>query len=139
MATILFVHAAAVSLDATIAALNAGSTGLDARHELIAGLVDPAAVAFAGDDADFGRIRAAVRSVLRGDERRVVLSCSVYNGLAPRLTSDLGIPVERSDDAGVVAALARGRRVGLAVSYPPSYGVIAEHLAAAAGAQPAAI
>lgn len=134
---LLFVHAAAVSQAAVEAALvNRPLPGLEIRHALIGGLVDPAALEFAEDDAAFERIHAALRTRLSGREARIVLSCSVYNGFAPRLGAALGIPVERSDDAGARAALASGERIALAVSYPPSREVIARHirsLAAAAG------
>jgi hypothetical protein len=72
---------------------------------------------------------------LLGDEERIVLSCSVYNGFAQRLEASLAIPVERSDDAGARAALAAGDRIALAVSYPPSREIIARHLRSLAAAQ----
>lgn len=83
---------------------------------------------FAHDDVDYARIRGALSAHLRGDESRVVLSCSVYNGFAPRLAAEFGLPVERSDDAGARAIVARAARIGLAVSYPPSYDVVESHL-----------
>jgi len=128
----LFVHAAPVSLAATQAGLERKRARFAVRHALVPGIVDPRAMSFAQDDVDYARIRAAVAAHLRGDETRVVLSCSVYNGFAPRLTADFGLPVERSDDAGSCEALQGGARVGLAVSYPPSYAVIKAHLAALA-------
>jgi len=129
---ILFFHAAAVSLAATQAAIERTRTRLPVRHALATGLVDPRAMNFAHDEIDYARIRTALGGHLRGDETRVVLSCSVYNGFAPRLEADLGIAVERSDDAGARAVLAHGPRVGLAVSYPPSYEVVEAHLVALA-------
>ena len=89
---------------------------------------------FAEDDVDYARIRGALAANLRGDETRVILSCSVYNGFAPRLAAEFGVPIERSDDAGSRIAVAAGRRVGLAVSYPPSYAVVERHLEALARA-----
>lgn len=134
---LLFVHAAAVSQAAVEAALlRRPLSGVRIRHALVAGLVDPAAGEFAEDGAAFQRIHGALRALVRGDESRIVLSCSVYNGFAPRLGAALGIPVERSDDAGARAALATGERIALAVSYPPSREIVARHLhslAAAAG------
>jgi hypothetical protein len=44
----------------------------------------------------------------------------------------LGLPVERSDDAALRAAIACGPRIALAVSYPPSYEIIESHLRAVA-------
>ncbi len=130
---ILFVHAAAVSRSAVEAALaRRPLAAFEVEHALIAGLVDPAAADFAEDDAAFERLRDAVRERLHGREERIVLSCSVYNGFAPRLGETLGLPVERSDDAGARAALAIGSRIALAVSYPPSRDVIARHLRALA-------
>jgi hypothetical protein len=102
---ILFVHAAAVSLAATQAGIGRLRRPLAVRHALVTDLVDPRAMNFAGDDVDYARIRVAVAAHLRGGESRVVLSCSVYNGFAARLTLDLALPVERSDDAGARRAL----------------------------------
>jgi hypothetical protein len=134
---LLFIHAAAVSQAAVEGALARRPLPLcEIRHALVPGLVDPTADAFAEDDAAFERILAAVRAHASGNEARIVLSCSVYNGFAPRLGHALGIPVERSDDAGARVALAAGDRIALAVSYPPSREVVARHirsLAAAAG------
>jgi hypothetical protein len=134
---LLFVHAAAVSQAAVEAALRKRPLpGFTHRHALVAGLVDPSASEFSEDDAAFERILAALRAHARGADARIILSCSVYNGFAPRLGAALGIPVERSDDAGAREALAYGDRIALAVSYPPSREVVARHLrslAAAAG------
>lgn len=125
---ILFLHAAPVSLAATQAGLERVRARYGVRHALAPGIVDPRAMSFAEDDIDYARVRGALGTHLRGDETRVVLSCSVYNGFAKRLEAEFGIPIERSDDAGCCAALERGTRVGLAVSYPPSYAVIEAHL-----------
>jgi hypothetical protein len=125
---ILFLHAAPVSLAATQAALERHRNAPPVRHALAPGIVDPQAMVFAHDDTDYERLRAAVAGHLRGDEARLVLSCSVYNEFAQRLERDIGIPVERSDDAGAHCVLARGPRIGLAVSYPPSYEVVEGHL-----------
>jgi hypothetical protein len=134
---LLFVHAAAVSQAAVEAALRKRPLpGITLRHALVAGLVDPSASEFSEDDAAFERILAALRAHARGADARIILSCSVYNGFAPRLGAALGVPVERSDDAGAREALAYGDRIALAVSYPPSREVVARHLrslAAAAG------
>ena len=125
---ILFVHAAAVSLAATQAGIERLRKPVAIRHTLAIGIVDPRAMFFAHDDIDYARIRQAVASHLRGDESRVILSCSVYNGFASRLATDLGLPVERSDEAGARAVSLRGARIGLAVSYPPSYAVVEARL-----------
>lgn len=126
---ILFLHAAAVSLAATQAGIGRLRRPLAARHALVTDLVDPRAMNFAGDDVDYARIRSALVAHLRGGESRAVLSCSVYNAFAPRLSVDLDLPVERSDDAGARGALEKGTRIGLAVSYPPSYAIVEAHLA----------
>jgi hypothetical protein len=112
---------------------------LAVRHALVTDLVDPRAMNFAGDDVDYARIRVAVAAHLRGGESRVVLSCSVYNGFAARLTLDLALPVERSDDAGARRALEKGKRIGLAVSYPPSYAIVESHLLHLAAERAAAL
>jgi hypothetical protein len=129
---ILFLHAAHVSLDATEAALARLDRALRVRHALALDLVDPNAMTFSQDDAAYARLKTALMHHLHGDETRVVLSCSVFNGFASRLGAELGLPVERSDDAGTHLAIARGPRIGLAVSYPPSYDVVASHLVAVA-------
>lgn len=129
---ILFLHAAPVSLEATEAALARLDHAPRVRHALAPGLVDPNATTFAQDEAAYAKLHGALVKHLRGDETRVILSCSVFNGFAPRLTAELHLPVERSDDAGTYAALACGPRVGLAVSYPPSYDVVASHVRAVA-------
>jgi len=125
---ILFLHAAPVSLEATEAALARLNRAPRVRHALAPDLLDPNALAFEQDEASYAKLRGALSEHLRGDETRVVLSCSVFNGFAPRLTADLNLPVERSDDAGAYAAIGCGSRIGLAVSYPPSYDVVASHL-----------
>ena len=130
---ILFLHAATVSLAATEARLQRTPAAPRIRHALVPELVDPSAASFAEDEADYQRIRSALKTHLQGDESGVVLSCSVFNGFALRLAAELGLPVERSDDAGIRAALACGPRIGLAVSYPPSYRIIEDHLQAVAG------
>jgi hypothetical protein len=129
---ILFVHAAAVSLAATQASLQRARVTDGIRHALLPGLVDTKEMRFALGDGDFSRLLAALAPHVRGDETRIVLSCSVYNGFAPQLEARLGRPVERSDDAGTRSALARGGRIALAVSYPPSYPVIESHVLAVA-------
>jgi len=129
---ILFLHAAPVSLEAITAALARYGGALPVRHALAPDLVDPNAMAFEQDETSYAKLLAALAKHLRGDETRVVLSCSVFNGFAPRLATELALPVERSDDAGTYAALGCGSRIGLAVSYPPSYHVVAAHLKAVA-------
>jgi len=129
---ILFLHAAPVSLAATQAGLERVRAAFRVRHALAAGIVDPRAMFFARDASSYARIRSALSANVRGDEKRVVLSCSVYNGFAERLEAEFGVPVERSYDAGSHAALERGRRIGLAVSYPPSYPVVEAHVQALA-------
>ncbi|GAC1567372.1 MAG: hypothetical protein NVS2B3_05170 [Vulcanimicrobiaceae bacterium] len=130
---ILFLHAAPSSLAATQAGLERVRARYPVRHALAPGIVDPRAMSFASDEIDYGRVRGALATHLRGDESRVVLSCSLYNGFAPRLEAEFGLPVERSDDAGSCAVLQRGTRIGLAVSYPPSYAIVEGHLEALAG------
>jgi len=125
----LFIHAAPVSLAATEAALARRKERPHCRHALVTGLVNPKAMSFAQDESAYARLREGVVPHLRGDVERIVLSCSVYNAYAPRLQTDLGVPVERSDDAGVWAVLGCGTRIGLAVSYPPSYAIVEAHLA----------
>lgn len=132
---ILFLHAASVSLAATQEGLERHRARYAVRHALATGIVDPRAMFFAQDDVDYARIRGALAANLRGDETRVILSCSVYNGFAPRLAVEFGMPVERSDDAGSGVALAAGRRIGLAVSYPPSYAIVERHLESLARAE----
>lgn len=132
MSVTLFMHAAAVSLAATQAGIERAWLTRRVRHALASGMVDPTAMVFAHDDAGYGRIREAIAAHLRGDEERIVLSCSVYNGFAPRLSAEFGLPVERSDDAGTRLACSRGPRIGLAVSYPPSYAVVESHVFAIA-------
>jgi|GEM_PF-1217017 hypothetical protein len=128
----LFIHAAPVSLAATEAALERLRDAPRCRHALVPGLVNPKAMSFAQDEPAYERLRSGVRPHLRGDEGRIILSCSVYNVFAARLRADLGVPVERSDDAGVWAVLGCGTRIGLAVSYPPSYSIVEGHMAAVA-------
>ena len=121
-------HAAPVSLEAARRAIERLAQPLQARHALVTDLVDPNATSFAEDDASLQRLEQAVAAHRRGDETRVVLSCSVYNGLASQLEARAGVPVERSDDAVLRAALTYGPNVALAVSYPPSYRIIESHL-----------
>lgn len=125
-------HAAPVSVGATERAIERLQRPFEARHALVTDLVDPNATSFVEDDAAYRKLERAVAAHRSGDETRVVLSCSVYNGFAQRLQDDLGIPVERSDDAALRAAVAYGPRIALAVSYPPSYAIIESHLRAVA-------
>jgi hypothetical protein len=129
---IVFIHAAPVSLAATEAALRHRANAPPVRHALLPGLVDPKAATFEPDEAAFAKLHGAIASELDAGVTRVILSCSVFNGFAPRLESELGVPVERSDDAGTWAALGCGARVGLAVSYAPSFPVVEAHIRAVA-------
>jgi hypothetical protein len=121
-----------VSLAAAETALERLKEPPRCRHVLIPELVNPRAMSFAQDEAAYARLHAAVAAHLRGDDERVILSCSVYNAFAPRLQAEIGKPVERSDDAGVWAVLGCGTRIGLAVSYPPSYSIVETHLTSVA-------
>lgn len=95
---------------------------------LVRELVNPRALSFTQDESAYAKLKRSVTTHLHGDEERVILSCSVYNAFAPRLQAEVGLPVERSDDAGVWAVLGCGTRIGLAVSYPSSYSIVEEHL-----------
>jgi Asp/Glu/hydantoin racemase len=128
----LFIHAAPVSLAATEAALGRLKDPPHCRHALIPELVNPRAMSFAQDESSYANLKRGVAARLHGDEERVILSCSVYNAFAPRLQADVGLPFERSDDAGVWAVLGCGTRVGVVVSYPPSYSIVEEHLTSVA-------
>jgi hypothetical protein len=125
---IVFIHATPISLGATESALRRRANVPPIRHALLPGLVDPNAATFEPDEAAFAKLRDAIASELEVGVDRVILSCSVFNGFAPRLERELGVAVERSDDAGTWAALGCGARVGLAVSYAPSYPVVEAHI-----------
>lgn len=124
----LFIHAAPVSVAATEAALERLKSPPRCRHVLVRELVNPRAMSFAQDESAYAKLKRSVTVHLQGDEERVILSCSVYNAFASRLQAEIGLPVERSDDAGVWAVLGCGTRIGLAVSYPASYSIVEEHL-----------
>jgi hypothetical protein len=122
----LFVHAARVS-QAAVERAAARRAGLRVRHALDESLVPAHDARFEPGETDYARLLAFVRARRRSGDVRAILSCSVYNAFAIRLSADLGLPVERSDAAGAAAA-ARVRRLALAVSYPPSYRTIETHL-----------
>jgi aspartate/glutamate racemase len=125
---VLFVHASAVSLAATQRGLERLVNPPVVRNALETALVDPHAMRFAQDEAGYARLRAAVVPHLHDGAEHVILSCSVYNGYAERLETELGLPVQRSDEAGARSAIDLGLRIGLAVSYPPSYQIIEGYL-----------
>jgi hypothetical protein len=65
---------------------------------------------------------------LARDAERIVLTCSVYNEAARWLSDDLGMRVERSDEAGARALVQTRGPVGILVSYPPSRPVVVDYV-----------
>ena len=112
---------------ATTTALARAGREAEAIHLLDASLVDPAASEFPIDDVRSAQILARARELSERAERLVV-TCSVYNGVVPWLAHDLGISVQRSDAAGARALLATEGPVGLLVSYPPTRPIVEDYV-----------
>lgn len=94
-----------------------------------------AAVAATGrlDDQIVGRFlelgRYAARARL-GDEatRAILFTCSAFGPAIEAVQRDLVIPVHKPNHAAFEAALARGNRVGLLVTFPASLGLLTTEL-----------
>jgi len=121
-----FLHAGEGSRRAVEAALAARGRGGSVAHLVDPTLVDGSARDFPITDERYETIRERARDFGAGVER-IVLACSVYNGVAGRLSEDLGIPTERSDAAGF--QVLRGTRgpLGILLSYRPSIPIVLDY------------
>lgn len=126
-AAVGFLHAGEKSREATVAALARRGKESAAVHLVDPSLVDASAREFPIDDARYGAIRRRAEELQERTER-IVLTCSVYNGIASWLADDLGIRVDRSDAAGARALLAFEGPVGVLVSYPPTRPIVVDYL-----------
>ena len=133
---ILFVHAAPASRKAAEAAFARSGRDLAVRHIVAAGLVDAAATDFPITEERYAAMRSVLETNLSPEVKRVVLSCSVYNATAERLSADLRLPVERSDAAGTEVAVAHARaKLGVVISYAPSRETVLGYVRRIAGAR----
>ncbi|MGH7662431.1 MAG: hypothetical protein ACRENA_16120 [Vulcanimicrobiaceae bacterium] len=122
-----FLHAGTASRDATVDEL-AHQHRETAVHLVEASLVDPTAREFPINEERYRAVLACAKQ-LATQSGRVILTCSAYNGAAPWLQEDLGIPVERSDAAGARALLQTQGPVGVLLSFPPTLPVVVDYLA----------
>lgn len=99
----------------------------EATHLVDATLVDASANEFRIDEMRYAVIRSRAETLAKEAER-LVLTCSVYNGVAGWLSEDLGVRVDRSDAAGVRALLRTEGPVGVLVSYPPTRPVVVDYI-----------
>lgn len=126
-AAVGFLHAGEKSREATVAALAQRGRESEALHAVDPSLVDASAQEYPIDDQRYGAIRRRAEELAARAER-IVLTCSVYNGVAGWLADDLGIRVDRSDAAGARALLQSSGPVGVLVSYPPTRPVVVDYL-----------
>ena len=126
-ATVGFLHAGEASRATTQALLVRKRMEGCAVHLVDPSLVDANAREFPIDQQRYHTILKRARE-LASEAERIVLSCSVYNGVAPWLQEDLGIPVDRSDAAAAVALLRTEGPVGVLVSFPPTRPVVVDYL-----------
>lgn len=130
---ILMTHAANASKSAAERILSAGEAA-HIKHVIDTTLVNAQASEFPITDQRYEHLASTVRSALGPEVQRVILSCSVYNAMADRLAGDLGLPVERSDRAGVEASVRETKaRLGILVSFAPSAAVVESYTREVAG------
>ncbi|MBV8600034.1 MAG: hypothetical protein JO359_00570, partial [Candidatus Eremiobacteraeota bacterium] len=79
------------------------------------------------DEARYAAILARARELAQRAER-IVLSCSVYNGVAGSLSEDLGIRVERGDAAAVRRLAGTSGPIGILVSFPPTRPIVVDYV-----------
>lgn len=120
-------HAGEGSREATVDVLTRRGKESGAFHLVDATLVDAEAREFPIDAGRYAAIRARAEQLAKEAER-VVLTCSVYNGVAGWLSEDLSIKVDRSDAAGIRALLPTSGPIGVLVSYPPTVPVVVDYL-----------
>lgn len=122
-----FLHAGEASREATVGVLARKRKEGCAVHLVDRTLVDAGAREFPIDPQRYQAILKPAKELAKQAER-IVLSCSVYNGVASWLEDDLGIPVERSDAAGAQALLRTTGPIGVLVSFPPTRPVVVDYL-----------
>jgi len=127
-AAVGFLHAGEGSRVATDAALARAGYAKEVAHLVDPALVDARAETFPIDERRYAAMLARARE-LRERAERIVLSCSVYNGVAADLGEDLGIPVERGDAAAVRRLVGTQGTVGILVSFPPTRPVVVDYVA----------
>lgn len=126
-AAVGFIHAGEASREAVLAALERRGYRDEVPHLVDASLVDAGAAEFPIDERRYAAILGRAREMaLRAN--RIVLSCSVYNGVASFLRDDLQIPVDRSDAAGARSLLRTQGPVGILVSYPPTRPLVVDYV-----------
>ena len=130
---IAIIHALRESLEPTLAAFAAGWPQASTFNLLDDSL--SAAVAATGqlDDQISGRFlelgRYAARERLGGEATRAILfTCSAFGPAIEAVQRDLDIPVHKPNQAAFEAALARGRRIGLLVTFSPSLDLLTTEL-----------
>jgi hypothetical protein len=126
-AAVGFLHAGEKSREATASALVRRGKESSAVHLVDPGLVDAAATVFPIDENRYAQIRMRAQE-LANQAERLVLTCSVYNGVAGWLAEDLGIRVDRSDAAGTREVLRTDGPIGVLVSYPPTKPVVVDYI-----------
>jgi hypothetical protein len=127
-AAVGFLHAGEKSREVTVRALAERKLEAYATHLVDASLVDATATDFPIDSLRYAAIRARAALLAKRAER-LVLTCSVYNGVASWLAQDLGLRVDRSDAAAARALLATRGPIGVLVSYAPTRPVVVDYLA----------
>lgn len=75
---------------------------------------------------------AANSSGVGGRTSAILFTCSAFGPAIEVVKSDLSIPVLRPNEAAFADALAIGRRIALAVTFPPSLGALANEMRAMA-------
>ena len=126
-ASVGFLHAGEASRAAALELLARNRMEARAVHLVDPSLVDAGASEFPIDEVRYQAILGRARELARKADR-IVLSCSVYNGVAPWLQDDLGIPVERSDAAAARELLETQGPVGVLVSFPPTRPIVVDYL-----------
>jgi hypothetical protein len=126
-AAVGFLHAGEKSREVTVRALAERKLEAYATHLVDASLVDATATDFPIDSLRYAAIRARAALLAKRAER-LVLTCSVYNGVASWLAQDLGLRVDRSDAAAARALLATRGPIGVLVSYAPTRPVVVDYL-----------
>lgn len=126
-AAVGFIHAGEASREAVLTALERRGYRGEVPHLVDGTLVDASASEFPIDEQRYAAILKRAGEMASRAER-IVLSCSVYNGVAPWLRDDLGIPVDRSDAAGARRLIETEGAVGILVSYPPTRPLVVDYV-----------
>lgn len=133
-------HATPNAIAPAVAALRRERPDVDLRHYLDEGLLD-AERGGASDDVLVARIGRWMRQIESDGCAAVLLTCSSFSHLLPRLRLRVALPLVGIDEALHAAAVAAGRRIAVFATLPSALPLAVRSLQclAAARGEPVAI